>query len=77
MENPELSQYRSAIVINSFARKMILEVERVHAAERDLDSPPSRWQSTPLPKMGTANHDLKDNCIIRDMASLHPDFDVG
>ena len=76
VENAELSQYRAAVVVNSFPGQTIMGVKRVHPAKRELDSSTCRWKTPPFPEVSSANHDFDNNGFVRDMAALYVDFQV-
>ena len=76
VENAELSQHRSPVVIDLFSSQTVIRVEGVHAAERELDSSPRRRKTTPPAEMCTANHDFNQNRGVRDMSALYLDFQV-
>src|SRR5438445_7629623 len=76
VENAELSQHRSPIVVDFFSGQAIIGVERVHAAKRDLDWPPGGRQTAPLSEVGAANHDFDEDRVIRDMTALYFNLQV-
>ena len=76
MKDAELSQHRSAVVIDFLSLQAIIGVEGVNTAKRELDAPPSRRKTTPSAEVRAANDDLNQDGVVRDMAALHLDFQV-
>ena len=76
MENAELSQYRAAVVIDFFSGQLVIVVERIHPAERELYSPPCCRKATPRSEVSSANYYFHENGVIRHMAALYVDLQV-
>jgi hypothetical protein len=77
VENAELSQHCPPVVVDFFSGKTVIGVECVHAAERELDSPPGRRKTTPPAEVRTANHDFNQDRVLCDVPALYIDFQVG
>ena len=39
----ELTQHRSAVIVDALARQPVIGVKRIDRAKRELHPPPSRW----------------------------------
>ena len=74
VEDAELSQHGSPVVIDSFPCQTIIGIERVHTTERELDSSPRCRKTTPPSKVRTPNDDFDENGIIGDVLPLYLDF---
>src|SRR5690348_15038744 len=59
VEEAELAQHRSAVIVDALARQPVIGIERVDPAERELDPPARRWQAAPRAKMGPPDDDLQ------------------
>lgn len=76
VEDAELSQHRSPVVVDFFSGQTVIGVECVHTAERKLDSPPGRRKTTPPAEVRTANHDFNQDRVLCDVPALYIDFQV-
>ena len=70
VEYAELPQDRRAIIVDSLTGQTIVGVKRVHAAKRELDSPPRRRKSAPAAEVCAANHDFNKNGVLSHMPAL-------
>jgi hypothetical protein len=76
VENAELPQHRAAIVIYFLSSQPVIVVERIHPAERELDSPPRCRKATPRSEMSSANYYFHEDGIVRHVAALYLDLQV-
>lgn len=74
VEHAQLSQYRPSVVIDFFPGKMVVVVEGVYTAERELDSSPRCRKTTPPAEVRAANQHFNKNGVVCDMAALDLDF---
>ncbi len=72
VEDAELPQDGSAVIVDSFTGQAVIGVEGVHAAERELDAPPGGRKATPGAEVCAANHDFHENGFLRHMPPLDP-----
>src|SRR6266550_8938443 len=76
VEDAELAQDCPTIVVDFFPGQTVFGVERIDAAERELDSSARRQKTSPAAEMRTANHDLHENGVICNMPSLYINFQI-
>ena len=76
VEDAELPQDRPAIIVNPFTGQTIVGIKRVHAAKRELDSPPRRRKAAPAAEVCAANHDFNENGLLCHMPALDRDLEV-
>ncbi len=76
VEDAELAQDRPTIVVDFFPGQTVFGVERIDAAEWELDSSARRRKTPPAAEMRTANHDLHENGVICNMPSLYINFQI-
>src|SRR5262245_19078299 len=74
---PELTEHGGTVVVDLLARKPVVVVERVDAAERKLDDPAGRRQTAPETQVASANDDFEYHRFFADVAPLHVDLQVG
>jgi len=56
VENAELSQHRSPVIVDFFPGQTVIRVECVHTQSAKSTRPPGRRKTTPAAQAGTANH---------------------
>src|SRR5262249_26229453 len=71
MEDSQLPENRSAIVVDLLSGQAIVSVEGVNTAERNLDSPSGCGQSSPVAEVRPANNYFDYDGIIADMRVFH------
>ena len=77
MENAELSQHRTSVVVDFFPGQTVIRVEGIHPAKWELDSAPRRRKATPTAEVRTANDHFNHDGVICDLSSLYLDLQVG
>jgi hypothetical protein len=77
VENAELSQHRTAVVVDFFTSQTVVSVEGIHTAKWELDSAPCRGKATPPAELRTANGDFNHNGVVCDISSLYLDLQIG
>ena len=53
-----------------FKRRIVIGVEGIHTAERELDPSPRRLKATPRAAVCAANQDFNENGVFCDMLTL-------
>src|SRR5206468_12672392 len=59
VEEAELAQHRSTVIVDALARQLVIGVERIYRAKRELQPPVRRRQAAPRTEMRTPDGDLQ------------------
>jgi hypothetical protein len=70
IENAQLSQNCSTVIIDFLPRQIVISVEGVYTAKRELDPSPRRLKATPRAEVCAANQDFNENGVFCDMLAL-------
>ena len=70
IENAKLSQHCSPVIIDFLPRQIVIGVEGIHTAKRELDPSPRRLKATPRAEVCAANQDFNENGVFCDMLAL-------
>src|SRR5512132_1107491 len=77
VEEAELAQHRSAVIVNALARQAVIDVERIHRAKRELHPSARRWQAAPRAEVRTPNRDLQHQALGSRVPVLHLYCQIG
>ena len=77
VKEAELTQHRSAVIVDALARQPVIGVKRIDRAKRELHPPPSRWQAAPRPEMRTPDRDLQNHAVGCRVPVLYLDCQIG
>src|SRR5258708_86996 len=77
VEETELTEHRSAVIVDALARQLVIGVERIDPAKRELHPPARRRQAAPWTEMRTPDGDLQHDALGCDVAVLYLNCQIG
>src|SRR5439155_12514682 len=77
VKEPELTHDCSAVIVNALARQLVIRVEPIDAAKRELHTAACRWQAAPRTEMRAADDHLQHHTLGSDVPMLHLNYQIG
>jgi|HubBroStandDraft_2_1064218.scaffolds.fasta_scaffold120701_1 hypothetical protein len=70
IENAKCLNPVPPVIVDFLPRQIVIGVEGVHTAKRELDPSPHRLKATPRAEVCAANQDFNENGVFCDMLTL-------